>query len=255
MFAEAPKWIRGPAIVDSDWIVVDRKRAEPYSPLSLRPRQLMYSLAGVRTRDDVVAFVGRFGLLKQGPSSEQLRESIAEFEEETHLLHSILRLGNALRGAVRGDPDQLTVIRAMTHVVAPMFQAPPADDKEMLMQTSKAISWLVSSRLDGTTIRIETTCDYDLPVSAPDVFALNVNPPNLLGWAYYDLAQVLTHREPMSTCPTCGRMFVPEDGRQRFCQPACASRARFRRFKQRKAAAQNQPEKRGRNHGKATRTR
>ena len=114
------------------------------------------------------------------------------------------------------------------------FEAPAASDEELYMQASKAIAWLVSDKLQETTLRVDSACEYD-PDSQPGVFVYDVHPPNLLGWVYHQVAQMLVDRRPMATCPECGRVFTPHDGRQRYCQPKCASRARFLTFKEKQA--------------------
>jgi hypothetical protein len=82
----------------------------------------------------------------------------------------------------------------------------------------------------------------------PGRLRVGILPETLREVCYLAIAFQLADKEPLAICKECQRPFVIEDARQRFCTPACANRARFRRFKT------NQTKKRSR-HGKTTRTR
>ena len=58
-----------------------------------------------------------------------------------------------------------------------------------------------------------------------------LDPNTLLGFCYMTIAHAIASREPLATCDECQRVFVVDDARQKFCNPKCAGRARFRRFK------------------------
>jgi len=259
--ADPPMWLRGPARIEGEWLVLDRASAESYLPLTTPKQVMLFALAACKTRRQMVDFASRFGLLTHGPSAPELREAVAEFETAAKELDVWLRLTNALRGAMKGDKRQAELLRLMMNHFSNIFQAPPASDEELQMQMSKLIAWSVSHQLRDTTMRIDAACDYDVPNNQPGVFMFNAHPPNLLGWIYHELAQVLVMRSsPMAMCadPECGRMFVPEDARQRFCQPSCANRARFRRWKTSKVNGAKTTEassKKRSRHGKATRKR
>jgi hypothetical protein len=255
MSHQAPRWLRGPAKIQGDWITLERSRAEFYAPLETPPagraQSLVFALAGVKTRRDIAAFVSKFGLLRHGPEDSALRESVAEFESEASTLQEVLWLANAVRAAVGGDDEQAEIIRQHAGMLREFFREPAPSDEGLFMQASKVIAWIVSDRLQETTMRMDAACELVLPDNRPGVFLLNVHPPNLLGWVYYQVAHMLVERGPLTTCQECGRVFAPHDKRQRYCEPKCANRARFAIYKERHPGSKVKV----RPDAKATRTR
>jgi hypothetical protein len=124
-------WFRGAATRDRDEIVMNGRRAERYQPL-LEPR-IGIELARVRTPDDAVAFVGRFGMLNQSAAEgercpTELRQPFAEFERAAEDLRSILRTVFDVRKAAAGGRTALARVRARF--------APPDPDAELRVETT-----------------------------------------------------------------------------------------------------------------------
>ena len=250
MDVDVPVWVRGPARIAGEWIVIDPSDVERYAPIETPPRALMLALAGVQTREQILSFVSRYGLLKHGPDAPVLREAVADFEEEAHLVYSMIYLAKALKGAVAGDLDQCDIVQALAPTITKLFQAPAASEAELYVQASAAIGAIVSQKLQPTSLSIIAGCllNADIPAGS---FVYLEQPPNLLGFVYVQVARQLVERAPIMVCPECSRLFAPRHGRQRFCTPACASRGRFRTFKARQRA---QKEEEG-DHARTTRKR
>lgn len=224
---EPPQWLRGVASRDGDWITLDPGRAETYHPLE--QADLLFDLAAIHRPEDAVAFVGRYGLLRHGPGSDTFREHIKKWEDAALRLRFILRLHRTIQGAIGGDRDSLIELREVWQPgIAANFQAPAASDDELLAQASKAVAWAVSDGLEGVQQRVSAAVEWgNGPAGA---YLFSVSPPNLLGYAYHQLALALVSRVPMAPCADCGRFFVVDDPRKRYCSSTCSARTRQRRL-------------------------
>jgi hypothetical protein len=66
-----------------------------------------------------------------------------------------------------------------------------------------------------------------LVTTAPGRFEMRLMAPTLLDFCYLNVASILASA-PLAVCSECGRVFVVGDKRQKFCEPKCAGRSRFR---------------------------
>src|SRR4051812_592343 len=95
----ARPWFRGPATRERDVIVMDGRRAERYEPMLERfERPIGIELSRVRTPEDAISFVARFGMLDQPgalldgePCPVELRQPFSDFERAAEDLREILR--------------------------------------------------------------------------------------------------------------------------------------------------------------------
>jgi hypothetical protein len=279
----ARNWFRGPATRDRDVIVMDGRRghAESYEPM-LEPR-VGLELARVRTPDDAVRFVTRFGVLGgrsitrppvlDDPWPAEYRQPFTDFERAAEDLRQILRTVQDVRKATEGDqtalarikqhfgppePDSdLSITSAAGTVIwkARDWHSPEyftRDDRAILIDAS---DWAATGLMQGLNDSDARPYVFEpaqlFPGSKikPGGLRTGILTETLLGFCYLSVAQVIAS-EPLATCDECNRAFIVDDKRQRFCEAACANRARFRRFKNK----QSSTKKRGR-HGKTTRTR
>ena len=111
----AVEWLRGPSWIDGDDLVVDRSRASTYHPLA--ERDVGIELARVRTPEDALGFVQRFGLLRQPISLSgqplPLRESFRSFETDAEELRYILEVARLVRRGAETDPDAIGQLRRL----------------------------------------------------------------------------------------------------------------------------------------------
>jgi len=110
-----------------------------------------------------------------------------------------------------------------------------ADDRSVVLRASHD----TANRLnDGWALDEASPYVFDRafagePDAKPGTWRLGLAPSNLVGVAYLSVAVTLADQQQIGICEetTCRRAFFVTDGRQRFCTPACANRARHRRFR------------------------
>ena len=278
-------WLRGPAWIDGDDIVMDRARASTYHALA--EPGIGVELARVRTPDDAVAFAGRFGLLRQpmslaGEPLKPLRQSFRSFEVAAEDLGYILDAERLVRhGTTSSDPETIGQLRQMLlipedqdvsvrddetgelvtrragDVYTPAERFVGADDRTILMH---AHEYLVARPLtEGMADSLACVHDRTFVGESvpPGTLRIGIRPNSLEAICYLSVALAFVERASIGICadPTCGRPFFIEDKRQRFCSKACGNRVRFRRFMDKQGTPDDRsrerlmPARRGRGEG------
>lgn len=243
--AEPPTWRRGPARFDGEWIELDRRGSDLYLPMDMPT--LPFDLAGVRSPADAVDFVQRYGLLRQTQGFPDVaRERFSEWEVEIALLNGVLRLVKLVRAADRGEQDAVTSLREHVDTErAPRIHGAPAgcSKEDLIKAAGRAVASWLNFGLGGARVWIYSAAEVNTPTGPagkPSEMFQVIQPPDLIGYAYYQLIRSMLKRVPLANCPEpqCGRVFAIFDPRQRYCSAACANRARQRRFaeKRRKIA-------------------
>lgn len=170
------EWLRGPAWIDGDDIVMDRNRATLYHPFA--EPEIGIELARVRTPQDAVAFVERFGLLRtrvrmpqdavayvkylgllrQQPVSippeeplGPLRESFRSFESPAKELRGILEVARLVQRGAHGDAEALSRLRDQVLV---------AEDREIGIYDEASRDW-VPRRMDDAYSPYERLVEAD----------------------------------------------------------------------------------------------
>ena len=224
-------WLRGEARYEDGAIILTKP--EEYQPYA--EKGLVDALSQVRKPADAVAFARRFGLLRRGPGSTELREPYSQWEQEVSTLNALLRLYVVLQAALTDDAParRQRAIDELWEVWQPVFrssfQEEPETDEQLLLQASAALTWAINDGLGDTreAVGIVHTADG---VPQAGYFAFFAQPPHLLGYAYHELAMRVVSRAPMRYCEECGRSFLVVDQRQRYCGKSCANRARYKRW-------------------------
>lgn len=237
MLAQYPQWVRGPAHIVEDQVILDESRAESYY-IHEADNELMFAFAGlVADWDnldyrDVLAFVRRYGLLRHGVDSlenGECHEPLADMWVEARIFAEFLELYADLRESVR--TGSVEPLRTAKIDFSRFFGYKPADDETLMTQASVFLGEQVTEALEGCSHGVVSTALGEF--GNPDRFLLSIKPPNLLSLAYVRFAQVIVDRAPMEECPGCGRTFIPESGKQKYCTKSCASTSRWRRWKDR----------------------
>jgi hypothetical protein len=232
-------WVRGPARIERGQISLDPVATEEYYPFETTT--LVFDLAAIRTADDAITFATRHGLLRCADLSGLHSEAVEEWFEEASDLRWILQLHTTLRRAVRGDSRAIERIWEFEPDFRLFFSESAPSDEEVLGQASLAIAWLVNDHLEGVRehvvaeVEIEATPGSD-SAGSPGSFRISAIADTLLGYAYHHLLLTVVNRRPMIDCEECGRFFIVDDKRQRFCSAKCAGRARYRRWSAARAA-------------------
>ena len=239
-----PEWLRGPARLEGEHIVLDTRRAERYPPMATT--DLAFDLAAIRRPSDSLEFCRRYGLLWHGPDSEDYREEVSRWQDEALELTGVLQLNSAVRRAVAGDQAAVTEMReSWDPILASILDAPGVSehlggtrDDQLLIVASSFVATTVSEKLAGVEEGIGAAVDFIDPsgtvLGPPGAYIFTPHPQNLLGYAYHHVALLLVGREPTDVCLECGRFFLIADRRQQFCSKSCAGRARQRRWIQRR---------------------
>ena len=260
------KWLRGPAWIDGDDIVMDLSRATSYQALA--ERTIGIELSRVRTPEHAVSFVRRFGLLRAtrlrrswitGEDSDApLHELFTEFEVEAARLRDILEVVLLVRQGSNGDAESIRRLRAKLVIsedrdlivqdpstgergarlagdlISPVERFYDADDRTILMNASQwaADRLNASLRYDRAPPFVFDRAFVGEPVP-PGAWRIGMAPDSLAGVCNLSVALALADREPIDICQeqSCRQVFFVTDGRQKFCTPACANRSRYRRFK------------------------
>jgi len=231
MRAQQPEWLRGPANLDGQHIVLPLHRAQPY-PL-VGDWDLLFDLAAVRRPADAVAFVRDHGLLRHGPGGAVLREPFSDWLETAYTLTNLLDLYNLVLGASAGDVASVeTLWETWVVRLRPLLDPMPTTDGELLFGASHALAALVNQGLHEARVQVASGVDWPVDGAARErnqvAFTLAPRTPDLLGLAYLSLAMLVTLKTPLRTCKGCRRRFVPRSPGQRYHDRACANQARVR---------------------------
>jgi len=239
-----PLWARGPAKVIGDEVVLDESRAEEY-PMAVTADskdlvlQLAHMAADWDNRDprDIVTFVRRNGLLWHGArdlGTGECRESLSKWWEEARLIAVLLSLYNDVVRATANSPTQY-LREALGELVGFYGAELDADDEDGDEELAEVASWFLAEalteRLENCRVGVTSSLVLGLKIREPDYFLRAINPPDLLTAAYVALSDIIVNHAPMKECPGCGRMFVQESGKQKYCTKSCASTSRWRRWK------------------------
>ena len=232
-------WLRGPGKLEGDFIVLDRARATEYDPMETTG--LVFDLAALRRPTDALPFVRQYGLLFHGPHDheEEFRESWSEWERSWGVLSFLLNVYVTLKKAVQGDVIAGHELRTnWAEVIQSQDDDAPPTDESFYLHVTNVLAAATISGLEKVEVGIAAAhglAKDGKRLGGAGDFILTANPPNLLGYAYHQLAHIMNRGEPGSRCPECGRVFIIKDRRQRFCSPQCAQRGRYRRWKEKQA--------------------
>jgi hypothetical protein len=232
-----PHWARGPALIEGDEIVLDEGRAQPY--FLYEPTDLLFDLAEIAADPSdldprrAAAFVRRHGLLWHGVDelgTGKCREPLKNWWVESYALAVTIDLYMRLKeAATTGSADPL---RAMPFDFMEFIEGGDPEDDEFLIETaSLVLAEAISMRLEGCSGGIVSSLGVDVERRSPLHFLLAQNPPDLVTAAYADLAMGMVNRVPMEECQGCGRVFIPQSGKQKYCTKSCSSTNRWRRWK------------------------
>jgi hypothetical protein len=237
-----PRWVRGPARIEGDEVVLDCGRAEeydiptakdlPFDLAFLAPLSARFGLQLAR----VVPFVRRYGLLRHGPEESdagELRERLDDWKEAAAEMAFILEQYRQLREAVR--TNSLEPVRPLIDA----WSAGPAtfsvNESEYLAQLSAVFAERMTAHLQGCTVGMTAAAVLNVKDSRPGRFLVTFHPPDLVAAAYVRLVQSIVSQAPLEECPGCGRIFEPESGKQKYHSKACATTTRGRRWRAQQA--------------------
>lgn len=241
-WSQYPHWARGPARIDGDEIVLNEDRARPY--FLYESTDLLFDLAEIAADPSnldprrVVAFVRRYGLfwhgadeLGTGKCREPLRKWWTESYELAVMADFYVRLKEATTAGSAGS------LRAMPYDFMKFVEGGDREDDESYIEVASLfLAEVISRKLEGCGVGIASSLGLDVERKGPLDFLLTQKPPDLVTAAYAQLAMAMVRRAPIEECQGCGRMFIPESGKQKYHSKSCASTSRWRRWKERQDA-------------------
>jgi hypothetical protein len=239
-----PQWIKGPARIEEEEIVLDGGRAETY--YIHEPEDLLFDLTTLYPShpnfktQDAVRFVRRHGLLWHGPEAvarSEYRESLEDWWYAGATLSVTITLYKKLMEGV--ETGSAEPVRSLGfHPVRVPGTQQWGDDEYELMVASMMLASQINERLADCSHAIAAACGFmgadGGPLAGPGLFMYDIRPPNLESAAYAHLAQLIVARAEIKDCPGCGRPFTPESGKQKYHSPSCASTSRGRRFREKR---------------------
>jgi hypothetical protein len=189
-----------------------------------------------RDTRDVLSFVGRNGLLWHGAEdlgTGRCREPLDEWRQESRILAVLMNLYADLKDSI--ETGSALPLRRTLVDFTELFQAAPTepDDHALMEQASVYLAEAVTTKLEGCQMGLTSSALLDVRPRGPGIFLLSQRPPNLMAAAYVQFAQAIANRAPVEECLGCGKMFIPESGKQKYCTKSCASTSRWRRWKER----------------------
>jgi hypothetical protein len=233
---EQPEWVRGPAGIEGQEIVLDESRAEKYWLYeSEQAEQMAFDLAAMafhrsgRDPQQVKAFVRRYGLLWHGVDklgSGECREPLDNWWFEAEKLSSVLVMSAKLGEAMR--EGSATPVRRFfeTQIFEGLGLSFPNDESYVRAATRIAARLLNQGMQEGR---------WGMVTAQPGELQLAYYPNNLVAAAYANIGTLVATKAEFKECPGCSRIFQPTSGKQAYHDPQCATRARQRRWKREKS--------------------
>jgi hypothetical protein len=249
-------WVRGPAQIVGEEVVLDEDRAETY--YIHEPDDLLPDLAGLwgmmndprpKLDREILRFVARHGLLWHGPGqigSGECRESLRDIFIASGAIRDAALLYEALMEAIKeGSIEPIRVAKTTAfrlELLEEGLEEPLQSDWQRLALTSMWIADIVNQGLRGSQHLMTAACGladpeiHRKPLGDPGVFLSDVRAETLEAAAYIHLSDLMTGNVKLAECPGCGRPFSPRSGKQKYCTESCASTTRWRRYKEKHAS-------------------
>jgi hypothetical protein len=239
-----PTWVRGPARIEGEEIVLDTSSAEEYT-LSHGDNDvsLLFDLGNLRNLGNfdlkdpntrlvdavritnagiALEFAASHGFLWYGPArvgSGEIRESLKDWFFDGH----DLSIGTAMylelrRSLLEGSPEPIrSYLRTLRD--GRIFGHIPLPDAydDLLEYASIQLAENITRGMAECAPTLSAACgllkDGEKVGGAGD-FRFGNEPRSLVGAAYYQLALLVSRKEPVRECEQCKRPFVPTDPRQ-----------------------------------------
>lgn len=235
-----PAWVRGPARIVEDEIVLDEDRVEPYGIHERADDYTFLELAEVGPDPsnldprNVVSFVRKNGLLWHGLESVgtgQCREPLREWWVESRQMGMLLEVYAALKESLK--KGSASALRRVFERFPELYELAPldAEDQQLIEETSANVAEVITVKLEECRLGLTSSVYLETDVRDPGIFFVLQSPPNLLSAVYVHLAQFMANRAPLEECPGCGRVFVRRSRKQKYCQKSCANTTRWQRWK------------------------
>ena len=219
-------WVRGAARVRGGWVGIDKATTSSYAPLD--EPELLGEFVSIGSARDVARYASRFGLLRCG-YEPVLREPLSDWWDEIALVSGALKVQLDVVAAQSGDERDVARFRERWQATLPVGMSASGSDAELIAEARASVLAAVNRGLGVAQLEIS--------IKPARGYVLSPRIPNLIGFIYSHLAKVLIEEPPLARCLECDAPFVVHDRRQRYCSERHASRARYRRFRDKRSGA------------------
>jgi hypothetical protein len=260
-----PTWVRGPAFIDGDEIVLAGGTAERYAAFDpehatrllldlgnlgqlgeiggreVGPDARLVDTIRLKDTDRALKFAKTHGLLCHGPTQVgkgEVRESLMDWffagQELTFTTALYLKIRQA-----QDDRSAEPVYRYLqTLRDAGIFKhiSLSDDDSALLEYACIQLAERISHGIAECTPTFSAACGLlkdGTRVGGVGDFRFGNDPGSLIGAANYHLASLVSRKILVRECKECEEMFIPEDPRQTY-HPKCGARKRQRESRQRR---------------------
>lgn len=266
-----PAWVRGPARIEGEEIVLDGSKAESYALsdtgdgatllldlTNLRRLGKLVKVEGLtaekvyisRSTDTTPAleFAERHGFLRHGPTRVGAGE-VREFLNEWFLAGQDLTVSAMIYSMIRRSQEEgsAELVRSYLRTLRDIgyFKGIPLPDADgvLLEFASVQVAESITSGMSDCTPTLSAACsllDDGKKVGGAGDFRFGSEPGSLVGAAYYQLALLVSRKEPVRECEECKALFVPKDPRQ-IEHKTCGSRKRQRKLRRERTAGRPSP--------------
>lgn len=196
---------------------------------------LALALASIRGPVDIPDFVARYGLLTRGPEADEFSEPVELWLDAAKEARVYLRIGEYLHRSQDVDRDDWVAVMKYLKRTASLVMNAAANEYEQLeIDADEAREVAATVVAEGVSTRIVGKVEVALAAShQPDTTArlgLVVVPDDLMTFAFWRVAFLVTRLAEVRDCAGCHRLFSPTHARQKYHSRACANADRQRRY-------------------------
>jgi hypothetical protein len=231
------EWVRGPAQVLGDEVVLDESRAETYLLDNPEENERMaFALTALPFTGQnpspgaVKDFVRRYGLLWHGHEflgTQQCRESTQDWATA---IHQLTFAGLLYKKLMDSREDQTIMeLQGFLRRYDQYFRHSGQNQEEYRLHAAALLRTLMNAGLWGSATT-KTKTIWSLVMDESGNLKLGYFAPDLLTTAYASFAHLMVNKRKMKTCEGCGALFsLMGRSDQKWCKKGCGSTTRARK--------------------------
>lgn len=242
------EWVRGPARIVGDEIVLDDGRAERYTLRESKELPLDLAMLNVGKPEDIKAFVRRHGMLWHGPDEldqapRDMRESVRDWARTAAELGNTINFYIDLRAAERDMSwtplrNSASPLFALTfRGILAEFEQPTWTYEDYVGAASKLLAAWLDAKLQKSNLGVVAASEEGIQRHGGQLL-LGYYPSDLEIAAYTELAMLIINQQELKMCQGCDRWFAPKSGKQRYHDPSCSTNRRQKRHRQKRSGGE-----------------